>query len=309
MARGIRTGTDANDNVWQQVATGTVEPAWELIDFPVAKRDLYFAEGRNRYPIPERKAVVRQDDGTVLQIVSADYKLVPHKQAFEPIAEAIHACGMPVSKVETNVGNDGGYARVLWTMDLNTKVQPRRRSLPGFNGGKAQVGDVVALQVVARNAMNYNADYSVSFGAERLVCENGMVVFIKAGRIGGKHFASLSVADIIAELNAHLQDTDRAFPMLTRWQQWAGVQLEVPMLTQWLAKKANPKVVSKEAAETIVDYYKVRDNTLWEGYNAITWYATHKVPVSRKRQAGRMVTVQELYHGEAARLVRAFENS
>lgn len=268
-------------------------PDWGQLDFPVELRSVaadFTPDGsdkRQRVTVPNHKAVMRVDTGEVLAVVSGRYGLVPHRQVFEPLAQAVERIAIPVLSVDTHVASKGGTARVMWTLDHEFTV---RR------------GDKVQLRLVARNSLDRTSRLGIELGGFRLVCKNGLMVG-KAFQYSRKHTAGLSVDAAVGIFQDML---DKGPALMSQWESWTGH----PTTTEFLAEAIAPSpYVPKGALDEIVERFeKEKARSVWDAYNAITWYATHRLATST-RISERLPARQERLHRVAIQFAeRAMRN-
>lgn len=231
--------------------------AWKAVDFPVALEPLFTEKNEE---VPNRLAVIRQDTRQVLNVVSNRYKLIPHAKVFTPIAEAIQTLGLTVAKTQARVGMDGSFARFHWILDTNIAIRPQ---------------DDLAIAITMVNSYNYEARFVLSVGAHRWICRNGLLTPPIGGTaFDGKHMHGLDVNRAISEVSRFL----KAVPeMVETYKQWAEIQMPVDQFEDHL----RVLTLSEKARKEVVGYYITQEKTLWDAYNALTWYATHRTPGSR----------------------------
>ncbi len=258
-------------------------PDWDLLDFPVEKVALPDLDiNGTAVPLPDSRAVVRTDTNTVLKIVGRNYKVVPHRTLFEPIHEELESMGVGVKGVKTQIGLDGGYARVTWTLeDAQIDI-----------GG----GDLVDLEITAANSYNYKSRLSLAVEAMRLICTNGLRIGTEFAAIRRRHAPGV----ILNDLHTVLRDLPVIQEqILPQWQAWKETAITPAQFEERLEKS---KVVGQRAIAGVVEYFDERDPNAWEAYNALTWRATHQM---NARVEGRLVLRQE----KAQRQALAFANT
>jgi uncharacterized protein DUF932 len=235
--------------------------AFKALDFPVTLEPIFTtgADGEATVEIPNRKALIRSDTHQVLNVVSDRYKLIPHATLFSPVADALDALSLSVEREVVETGMDGAYARMMWVFgDLEMEVRK---------------GDPIRLALIARNSYNYEAKFDLSVGAFRLVCENGLMVPVGGAAYGmkRKHVGAFSVEAAIGEVQTYMSQTP---DMIAAWKRWVKVDCSSEMLEAVLK---NQTLIGKKASEQVLEYYGTQKQTVWDAYNALTWYATHNV--------------------------------
>lgn len=289
-----RLGAEDIDTAYGALQTGVVEaqlegadtipePDWKRLDFPVELHALHAKVEGASLMVPKRRAIVREDTNEILNIVSDRYKLVKHRQVFEPMHEAVAALGMEMRGVKTNVGLSGGYARVEWIFG---EVQ------------EITVGDGVVFSLVGRNSYNYEAPLGMELGAFRLVCSNGLMAPVGGvAKISRRHLTNLKLAWFLDKTRELMNQTPQVAEI---WSQWAARDFTAENLETWLEERSN--VFSKKARAAILEKFQMeKQKTLWHAYNAITWYATHRT----QSREDRAILFADALQKEAQQLGRA----
>lgn len=252
---------------------------FEDLDFPVALEDFKTMDDK---VVEGRKLVRRTDSGEVLNVVSNKYQLVPHIDVFQKTQEAVNQLGVKVLHTAVQVGSRGSYARVIWTLDQEMIVE---------NGNAA---DKVKARIVARNSYNYSALLGLGVGVLRQICTNGAMGW---GPVNQKrHVPSLSVPMLMQMMMTQLSGMEKMHKDMNRWNK---IDVSPEGFSKWLAKR--PDVISKKARQEIIDYYTIQPDRLkvgesvhhsgWEAYNALTWFATHRV---KTRSLDRALIAEEM---------------
>lgn len=256
------------------------------LDFPVQLVDIPHPT-KSGSIIPGRKAIIRPDTDDVLNIVSRRYQLVSHQDVFSAMSEAVAKVGVGVTDVAIRVGDNGGSARAIWTLDRSIKVSG--------NG----VGDVVNWQIVGQNSYNYTSMVGLGLGGLRLVCTNGMRAFRLMKQNRKRHVPSLSVPKLIEEIMEVLSLSE---VVERHWRRWNEIEYLPPRLSTWLTDRQ--EVVSKKGREEVIDYFQTQPHRLganprytgWEAINSLTWFASHRV---RTRSEQRVLVAEEMIYALA----------
>lgn len=256
-----------------RASTGRKEPDFERLTFPVSVKSLTARvniEGERKAVTIKQKAVMRDDTQAVLGIVTPSYQLVPHQDIFHPLHDAVLEMNVPIKRVMTHVGPCGGYAKVDWDLDVEEPI------------GDPSVGDIVGLRLTARNSLNQASRLTVELGALRLICTNGLVAPGRQFRFAVPHVKSLSVPKALEHFNTVIE---KAPKMLGTWANWAAIGVDTEGLSNFLGgTESRKQVLGTKARKEIVDYFEKKDQTVWEAYNAITWFATHQIKCRKEDQ-------------------------
>src|SRR5439155_22516684 len=153
-ARGgaMRRHVDLNSHLNATVVDGN--PA----DFPISLQPVYYDRQEGRRPIPARRAIVREDTGEAIAVVSNRYTLVPHIRILDLIEQAIGPLDVGPVPRGIYVDRQGARMRAIFKFPaLASPVLGRDEICP-------------CLQV--RNTYDGSARIAVHIGAFRFVCTN-----------------------------------------------------------------------------------------------------------------------------------------
>lgn len=263
---------------------------YDALDFPVRLHKMRTVPPAGPVPagavdikVPSRRAVVREDTGRVLGVVSNQYALTPHRRVFEPLEAALVAEAPPIRECETRVSRHGAYAKVVWTFDEMMEV-----------GGDPD--DRVRLRLEATNSLDRTALLGVALGAYRLICSNGLTVGT-GYRETWQHRGDLqpgNAADVVRGLLLRGSD------LVHQWSTWREIAYPYSALDQWLAAPGPSQTIGERDRTIVVAYFSDRSPNLWEAYNAITWFATHR---AKSRSAETAETRRDAVWDLALRLV------
>ena len=226
-------------------------------DFPVLLKPLLIQRNGSYTSVPRRFAVVREDTGTPLAVVSGRYTLVPHQRVLDAVEAAITR--LELGPVPRGIFVDRGGARM--------------RALFKFPSLETPVtnGDAICPCVKVENTYDATTKITVHIGAFRFVCTNlavgGGGVF--AGGFMAVHAGEIPVERAADQLAEYLQQFPRVVELYRIWAETATGLDEVSALINTLPIRAQG-YVQRQA-----DRGRIR--TLWDAYNAATWYATHQL--------------------------------
>lgn len=83
-------------------------------DFPVTTRPVFYGEGYRVHRVPDRRAVVREDTGEPLSVVSDQYTLVEHGRLLDVAEDAIETHGLGPVPRGVYLDRSGAF-RFVWT--------------------------------------------------------------------------------------------------------------------------------------------------------------------------------------------------
>lgn len=208
--------------------------------------------------IPYRFAVIRTDTGQPLGIISERYKLIPHKEVLERSREALMQDELKFEE-KVSVTKNGAHCLIQYTFPT-AKIE-------------IQTGDFVSLQITIINS--YDASTSIRFliGAFRLVCSNGLVIGKELAYYFLRHTSELD-ANVIQE---RFRDVSRHFnksvvPVMSKMSE---SELSKEKSSQLLKKYKNKNIFPHWLIEDAQERYQKEKPTVWNFYNALTYFITH----------------------------------
>lgn len=212
-----------------------------------------------------RKAVIRQDNGACLGILSDNYAMLKHADVIDAFRKALAPF-----ETEEKIQIAKGGAHLFATYKLNAvKVEVRK-------------DDLVSLQFVVKNSYDGSSTLQIMLGAFRLVCSNGMVVGQSFFNFSQKHVGGSN--DLKVEvLGERIQNLIGQFhSVLPRLQEMSRITILDDM--QDFDNTFAERYFSKEGVKGIPAYLleiakqqfiEDADLTLWGYYNALTWAISH----------------------------------
>ncbi len=236
--------------------------------------NIYYGK-RDRVYIPDSKAIVDQNTGNVLSIVSDRYKLVHYE-------DIIHMVEGITSQIE-------GYGAI--------QLRPHTFS----NGGKFKLsmsfpeaqhlikaGDSIVPKLDILSSLDLSYKLSGAFGAWRLLCTNGMGTWEKFKKFIRKHLMTLVLADLQVSI---LEGMSLFSEQINAWKRWAEIEMTQDMYDNvWKAlpfSEAERKKIEvereKNSALNLLDALNQKVLTLWDFNNVLTQFATHRVQSEVRR--------------------------
>jgi hypothetical protein len=246
-----RQPIDLTSHLNQDVTRG--HPA----DFPVILRPIHQAINDAFPEIPKRRAVVREDTGQVLALVSDRYALVPHQRILELVEDAITPldCG-PVPR-GIYVDKQGARMRALFKFP--TLAQP------------ALGNDSLCPCLRIQNTYDGSSRIAIHIGAFRFVCTNlavgGGGVF--AGGFVAVHAGEVPITEVTKQLTGYLEGFEQIVELYRRWAVTDAAPETLERLLGTLPKRPGT-ALRQELASSPAD-------TVWDAYNRATHYATHRM--------------------------------
>jgi hypothetical protein len=247
----MRPPIDLTSHLNQDVTRG--HPA----DFPVVLRPIYQCTIETYAEIPKRQAVVRQDTGQVLALVSDRYALVPHQRILELVEDAITP--LDVGPVPRGIYVDRQGARMRALFKFPSLAQP------------VLGDDTLCPCLKIQNTYDGTSRIAVHIGAFRFTCTNlavgGGGVF--AGGFMAVHAGEVRITEVTKQLTSYLEGFEQIVELYRRW---AVTEAAPDTLEQVLG--ALPKRVETALR---LELPPTRRVMIWEAYNRATQFATHQM--------------------------------
>ncbi|MDO8496164.1 MAG: DUF932 domain-containing protein [bacterium] len=242
---------DLNSHMNETVVRGN--PA----DFPVTLRPVFHEQPEGRKPIPTRRAIVREDTGEAIAVVSNRYTLVPHTRILDLVEQAIGPLEVGPVPRGIYVDRQGARMRAIFKFPaLASPVLGRDEICP-------------CLQV--RNTYDGSARIAVHIGAFRFVCTNlavgGGGVF--AGGFVSIHAGEIPIEKMADQLAQYLTRFDRIVGM---YRQWSEFRPEAGTLSSIFEQslKGRPEGLWDQVLQAA-------PATVFDAYNVMTDFATHRM--------------------------------
>lgn len=248
-----RRAVDLNSHLNANITRGN--PA----DFAVTLQPVFWGEGSK--PIPNRRAVVREDSGEAIAVVSDRYALVPHTRVLNVIERAIEPLDVGSAPRGIYVDRRGAQMRALY------KFPTLAKPIKG--------GDDICPCLQVRNTYDSTARISVHIGAFRFVCTNlavgGGGAF--AGGFVSIHAGEIPIEKMADQLTTYLTRFER---IVETYQSWTLLHPE-PEQFELLLKQ----VLRGRFDELRDELLGPIPATVFEAYNRLTYHATHSMRSAR----------------------------
>lgn len=226
-------------------------------DFPVRLRPLFYDADLTYEPVPNRMAVVREDTGEALGVVSDRYTLVPHQRILDAVEETLDQLDVGVVPRGIYVDRRGARLRALF------KFPDLRAPVAG--------GDTICPCLKIQNTYDGTSRVTVHIGAFRFVCTNlavgGGGAF--AGGFMAVHQGEIPIEEVAKQLTKYLEGFDEIVALYRAWshrpiepEPWEEILLGLP--------KRPAKTMRAKVAERW-------NPTVFDAYNACTYHATHRM--------------------------------
>jgi len=237
--------------------------------------------------IEDWRAVVRKEDRQVLGVSTTKYGILPNKDAFNMVFDAIDQIGLDASLIDVSV--NGRMSRVRATLEFPSVVVD-----PGD-------GHNLRYRAVIQNSYDGSTLFGFQHGAFRLICTNGMMIGTVMEEFRRRHTENLAIGfeevvrrfeQIVA--NAPGMILSSVKPFLETSPKLSAEELAVFLLN-------DAKIPTKYVAPFVTDNASKRLVAWWDAYNAFTDMITHDT--KGKASSFRKDQLLGNVHGLLTRLV------
>jgi hypothetical protein len=246
-----RAPVDLSAHINQTVERG--HPA----DFPVSLRPIFVSKDDGYHVVPHRRAVVREDSGMPISVLSDRYSLVPHQRILDIVEEAIRP--LDVGPVPRGIFVDRGGARMRALFKFPSLAKP------------VVAGDTICPCLKIQNTYDGTSRISIHIGAFRVVCTNlavgGGGVF--AGGFMSVHAGEIPIQEVAAQLASYLTSFEAIVALYRAWTEEVLTDGTLEEILKPFSPKHREAVAGEIAAKAA--------RTVYEAYNVATWYATHRM--------------------------------
>lgn len=230
-------------------------------DFEVSLQPVYCDGPDGHQAIPSRRAIVREDTGQAIAVVSNRYVMVPHRRILDVIEQAIEP--LDVGPVPRGIYVDRQGARMRAIFKFPSLASPVLGE------------DTICPCLQIRNTYDGSSGIAVHIGAFRFVCTN---LAVGGGGAFAGGFVSIHAGEIPIEMMAgQLAD------YLTRFDQI------VQLYRQWSEQRATRDDIESILKQSLQGRFDgLRGEMLWatpttvfDAYNRLTHHATHSMRSAR----------------------------
>ena len=254
-------------------------------NFNVSPKSLYV---RPTTIVPNKKALVNNDTGEVLSVVSDSYQIAQHPDTFRTVERIIADSDLDLTGVRRNieVSHNGARAYARYTFPAHELETSR--------------GDSSVLEILARNSFDGSWCFHIDIGAVRMACTNGQVILEDFAMYKSRHTKNLNMAHAAKKLSKSLEVYEKE---VERWKEWKNIDIKNMEALRIFAQVANCKFITRELSyreqkiveasfmaepevyrnKTLMklwDHYMKYETAalgrnLWAVYNTLTHWATH----------------------------------
>jgi hypothetical protein len=207
----------------------------------------------------------RCDNGVILGRTSERYGLVQNDVFEQTIRKGFESNGLVPSAFTAVVTRRG--ARSHMQFDFATEKEDITRK-----------GDIVALRITAKNSFDGTSRSSVSVGALRLVCTNGMTSYREDVMLSVRHTSNVNYEFVNNVVVEAMQEWST---LRTMWNNMSKVHLSQQQGINAIENMVNRGVIGVAVRKRVHEvwesptYREDEARTLWNLYNAHTQVLTH----------------------------------
>lgn len=211
---------------------------------------------------------VREDTNTVIGVTSERYGILQNNELEDVILNGLKERNLQPSEHEGIVAKHGSRVHVRYDFrDAMFEVPTKKK------------GDIICLRLVTHNSFNGSAPASVSVGALRLVCTNGLTSFCEELSLARKHDSHIRPE---FALNV-LDDALRQWDVLKR--------NSISLASKQISHTQGINAIENIVARGIINGYDAKriserwqspsfehdaERSMWSLYNAVTEVFTHE---------------------------------
>lgn len=275
------TGADVIENIEKVEAIRTeIQEQFTEIKFPEPVLEpLYF--GRlNKTDVVGKKLILDKNEGTQYDVVSDKYHVVYHEEVVRKLLDSIPE---EYGKADTKIK--------LYKSGARMKIDTLFPEMGEFkvNGSKLDP------KIILKNSYDRSLNLAFDFGAEELICTNGLTAFVSKEKGRAKHISG-------SILNMNLSNTiktslDTFSDQHKLWISWAEKELseiEVKTVIESLPFSEKEKENLMELPlinHSNTSLVGMKKPTLWAINSSATQYAKHEVKGElRKMELDRNIT-------------------
>lgn len=219
----------------------------------------------------------RCDNGVIIGKTSDKYGIIQNDVFERTIRSGFEQNGLSPTAFQSIVTRRG--ARTHMQFDFATEKADITRK-----------GDIVALRITAKNSFDGTSRSSISVGALRLVCTNGMTSFREDMMFSVRHTSNVNyefVNDVV------IQAMSEWSSLRTVWQNLASIPLTQQQGWNAIENMVNRGYLGASVRKRVHDVWAVpnydadKARNLWNLYNAHTQVLTHQFSEQKYEMTNR----------------------
>ncbi len=241
-------------------------------DYTVRSVPLYTADGKPANAWGNQ----RTDNGVIIGVTSDRYGIVQNADFTTAIETGFREIGLSFSKRDAVVTRWGARSHIEYEFNTRTAVVAK--------------GDTVALRIIARNSFDGTSKSSISVGAVRLVCLNGMTSFRQDLSMSVRHTTNVTPQFVVNVLH---QAMDEWTELNAVWSNMARVPVSQQQGYTIIENLTKRGIYAERFAKAVTDvwsrptYREDEARNIWNLYNAHTQVLTHNYGIQKYEMTQR----------------------
>jgi hypothetical protein len=218
----------------------------------------------------------RTDTGVIIGVTSERYGIVQNSAFTDSIENGFRDIGLSYTKRDAIVTRWGARSHIEYEFNTRTAIVAK--------------GDTVALRIIARNSFDGTSKSSISVGAVRLVCLNGMTSFKQDLSMSVRHTTNVSPAFV----NQVLQQAMSEWAELNNvWANMARINVTQQQGYTIIENLTKRGIYAERFAKAVTDvwarpsYREDEGRNIWNLYNAHTQVLTHNYGIAKYEMTQR----------------------
>lgn len=227
--------------------------------------------------------VVNEQNNSLVAVVSKDYQLVQHKEAFQPIIDGLNTIGAKY-RIRSSYSKTKAFLSIITENEATDGVMIGFQVINGFDG---------------KTALNYGfrafkTQSIIEIVGYRQVCSNGMKVRVpldeaeivtleerrKITNLLYKNLRIVHIGDNVQEKVQSVQYITEAMELLKNPVSRIIEASQNKEVGTKIAEEILLKYIGKRLKQKILGQFRKEEKTLWGLYNAITYVASHDREIS-----------------------------
>lgn len=241
-------------------------------DYTVKSVPLYTADGKPANAWGNQ----RTDNGIIIGVTSDRYGIVQNSDFTSAVETGMREVGLEFSNRTSVVTRWGARSHIEYDFQTRT-AQPAK-------------GDTVALRIIARNSFDGTSKSSISVGAVRLVCTNGMTSFRQDLSMSVRHTTNVSpqfVKNVLEQAMSEWSELNAVWNTMSRVE--VSPKDGFTIIDNLMKRGVYAERFAKSVAEVwqAPRYELDRGRNLWNLYNAHTQVLTHNYGIGKYEMTQR----------------------
>ncbi len=233
--------------------------------FPVSKRDLYYKDENDKFvSSPTHKVLVRDDNGTQLDVCGKDYTILPNEELFPAIEFALS------ENVEGSI-LDG--IKIKESLSYAGRFCMKEYIFPNLAGNVDKTDKPIVFRTIVINGYGGSA-VKVITGAIDFYCTNGIVRGSFEREF--KRHTSAKNLDVKTFTTAVAKSVQEYGGLIRKFKEWQDIPVNEETAKEFIDRLN----LSEKLSESLLERYTLvdgpdRGDNLWGLYSTLTYYASH----------------------------------